>query len=311
MKASLAHSADKYTGEYFMCATPCSQGVNHSVYITIGKEASDDSKISLRLLGYSDGNIHEFYLIEGQKRDENNFSLMSLATSKYEIDEGSGAAFNFEQGTVELKLIGNNCEDMTFCKNGGQFDDTQQKLNNNIHPFTIYNDLVDIGTPPELALKRLYGKKYKGGLIFHLNIEEGTGLVAATEDQGHDLEWGCELLYSNIASGQGQNGIPESDQIGDGMSNTEIMLSVCNTDESAAKLCGELGKEWFLPSKSELELMYNNLHANGYGGFAAASYWSSTGEVALDLAWALDFAHHRQNRFTFNSKLHVRAAQAF
>ena len=291
-----------------MCATPCPQGTNPAVFITIKKKASDENKLRLSLSAYTDGKIHEFYLIEGQKNDEHHFSLMSLENSKYELDEGSAAVFDFEQGTVELKLLGNNCEQMTFSRMDGKFDDTQRQLDNGIHPLEIYQELVDKGTPPELALKRFYGKKYKEGLIFYLNAEEGTGLIAATSDQSDNEEWGCESLYSEINAGLR---VPEGEQINDGQANTKAIWPLCQNDGGAAKLCREFGQEWFLPSKKELDLMFTNLHLNGHGDFAATNYWSSTGAHPIQLAWALDFGHNHQNLCTLGSRFHVRAAKAF
>ena len=37
-----------------------------------------------------------------------------------------------------------------------------------------------------------------------------------------------------------------------------------------------IGNDWFLPSRNELVAMFNNLKAEGVGGFADDSYWSST-----------------------------------
>ena len=34
--------------------------------------------------------------------------------------------------------------------------------------------------------------------------------------------------------------------------------------------------DWYLPNKSELDLIYQNMHKNGLGGFTDRSYWSSS-----------------------------------
>ncbi len=39
---------------------------------------------------------------------------------------------------------------------------------------------------------------------------------------------------------------------------------------------GVMHKDWFLPSKDELDLMYQNLHKKNLGGFSDGNYWSST-----------------------------------
>ena len=48
--------------------------------------------------------------------------------------------------------------------------------------------------------------------------------------------------------------------------------------------------DWFLPGRDELELMYLNLHVNGYGGFTTArSYYSS--EAAGNQPTSRNFAN--------------------
>ncbi len=86
--------------------------------------------------------------------------------------------------------------------------------------------------------------------------------------------------------------------IGEGYSNTKILVDKMKdaaylsssgtetTSDYAARLCHELG--WFLPSKDELDLMYENLHKQGLGSFADFYYWSSS-EGRADLAWGQRF----------------------
>ena len=46
--------------------------------------------------------------------------------------------------------------------------------------------------------------------------------------------------------------------------------------------------DWRLPDRGELDLMYENLHAKGLGGFSSAWYWSATANGA-DNAWNKNF----------------------
>jgi len=56
--------------------------------------------------------------------------------------------------------------------------------------------------------------------------------------------------------------------------------SPCDTLCAAAQLCYELnlnGKtDWFLPSRGELNFIYENLYLNDHGSLANDFYWSST-----------------------------------
>ena len=60
--------------------------------------------------------------------------------------------------------------------------------------------------------------------------------------------------------------------------------------EDAKKACADLGEGWRLPSKDELNYLYQNRVAFDNGGFASALYWSST-EVDNVFAWVQDFGY--------------------
>jgi hypothetical protein len=51
------------------------------------------------------------------------------------------------------------------------------------------------------------------------------------------------------------------------------------SQHGALIVCGNLGHGWRLPTKSELELMYSELHKKGEGNFKNSYYWSTNGEV--------------------------------
>ncbi len=69
--------------------------------------------------------------------------------------------------------------------------------------------------------------------------------------------------------------------------------------------------DWFLPSRDELNEMYENLHDDGLGGFASELYWSSS-EDSADLAWEQHFGTGGQGSYLKNdNEPKVRAARAF
>ena len=69
-------------------------------------------------------------------------------------------------------------------------------------------------------------------------------------------------------------------------------------------------KDWFLPSKDLLNLMYTNLHRKGNSGFAADWYWSST-EADIYYVWLQHFVSGSQYTSDKLSTLRVRAVRAF
>ena len=147
------------------------------------------------------------------------------------------------------------------------------------------------------------GDIYAGGIVFYLD-GTGGGLVAVGSDQSSDIEWGG---YETSIGGT-------SRALGTGAANTSAIVNVLGSGTYAAKLCTDLTMvgydDWFLPSYSELNLMYQNLHQLGIGGFSDSIYWSSSEYNSIG-AWVRNFGNGDYgygNKFaTFN----VRAVRAF
>lgn len=194
-----------------------------------------------------------------------------------------------------------DCPDGYFGTNCESVDPTQIQalLNSGKSPIELFNGGI--------TLEQLYGKTYEGGLIFYLNTTNGTGMVAAAEDQSMGTEWGCYQMDISGAIGVG---------VGTGAQNTMDILNGCGELGIAARICGELNinnrNDWFLPSMEELDLMRINLHNQGHGGFANEYYWSSR-QNPPDSADGGKAKHFDGGNGTFdkNSLQRVRAARAF
>jgi hypothetical protein len=162
----------------------------------------------------------------------------------------------------------------------------QQRLNFGETPMHIYNSGIPVDS--------LYGKTYKGGLIFYLDISDlhpFEGLVVAPSNQNESAAWGC--LSINVSIPDSDDGTGPGADIGDGTTNTAgIDADSCSSIGDAAVICADLilngYDDWLLPSILELGEMYFNLHLNGHGGFSSSNYWSSTERNDL-LAWQLRF----------------------
>ena len=105
--------------------------------------------------------------------------------------------------------------------------------------------------------------------------------------------------------------------IGTGQSNTTIIVTWLNSNYEtgcAAERCDALVyggySDWFLPSKDELNLMRENLHLKGVGGFADYCYWSSS-ERRNYGAWDQDFDNGNQGNGGKSNRNYVRAVRAF
>lgn len=261
--------------------------------------------------------------------------VLSTQSCKDECDDvlcQNGGTCNEGNCDCPDGFSGPNCEieDLCFgitCENNGTcVDGTCDCLpgytGDNCENFdtTQIQFLLDGGkTPKELfdggiILDSLYGKIYEEGIIFYLNTDNGTGLVAATSDQSDGAEWGCYETnisgLNNVQSNPSDTETEEGAKIGDGAANTIAILAECTDAGIAAKLCRDLGEDWFLPSRGELNLMYTNLHSKDHGMFTAEFYWSST-EHNDYFAWHQFFAVGGQiiDEKTYNFR--VRAARAF
>jgi hypothetical protein len=154
--------------------------------------------------------------------------------------------------------------------------------------------------------KHKIGDMYKGGYIFYIN-RWGKGMCAAPKEASKGSLWGC---YGNLIDGA--NGFER----GTGKENTKDILSGCDETKSAAYVCDNYATEdyddWYLPSIEELELMYNELHVQGFGEFYGGRYWSSTQDFSLG-AWYFNFSTgERGNDRTKNDEgLKVRAVRSF
>jgi hypothetical protein len=162
----------------------------------------------------------------------------------------------------------------------------------------------DVNDPPPPAI----GDTYQGGIIFYLD-GSGGGLIAAPSDQTN-AAWGC---YGQSIGGT-------SSALGTGAANTTAIVSGCSETAIAAKICEDYTdgtySDWFLPSKDELNLMYENIgqgNVSGLGNvgnFASTYYWSST-EYDSDRAWLQYFANGGQYDNVKGNTNNVRAVRAF
>jgi len=172
---------------------------------------------------------------------------------------------------------------------------------------TSYGDEVSFTTTGYgLAI----GDTYQGGIIFYLD-GNGGGLTSTPSDQSTSAEWGC---YGTLITGA------EGTAIGTGYQNTIDIEAACTTANTAADICINLSfgsySDWFLPSKDELNLMFQYIgqgNASGLGnigGFANNGYWSSTEYTSND-AWQQYFNNGDQFNYNKSNSICVRAIRAF
>jgi len=147
------------------------------------------------------------------------------------------------------------------------------------------------------------GQSYQGGIIYWLDATEQHGLIAATADQSTGIQWFNGSFTTTNAVRDG---------IGAGMYNTERIIANQGIGSYAAQICsnyqgGGYG-DWYLPSKYELNLLYQQKAA--VSGFVSFYYWSST-ENGNGNAWMQFFGSGTQSNISKDYTNRVRAVRAF
>jgi hypothetical protein len=151
-----------------------------------------------------------------------------------------------------------------------------------------------------------------GGWIFYDKGVFSNGwryLEAAPAGTEFRAEWGA---YERNVKGT-------STAVGTGKRNTQIIVEYLRKRREsgrAAQMCDGLTvgnnnafDDWFLPSKDELNLMYQNLGQKGLGGFSDNYYWSSS-QYSTDYSWVQRFSDGDQGHGKTGTHS-VRAARAF
>ena len=155
------------------------------------------------------------------------------------------------------------------------------------------------------------GESYGGGIVFFVYDNGQHGLIAATADQSGGVQWFNGTFRFTGTSGTG---------IGAGEMNTTMIISNLIRDNEtgsfAARLCANYSVtasgitygDWYLPSKDELLLLYQNKGV--VGGFNTGGYWSSTETSSLSASFVL-FSNGSASTLDKDGGNSVRAIRAF
>lgn len=156
------------------------------------------------------------------------------------------------------------------------------------------------------------GDSIQGGIIAYIlsssdagydpNVQHG--LIVSPQDQSTSATWwnGSHTVTGATAT-----------TFGTGLSNTNAIVSNQGVGNYAAKLCSDLVlngySDWYLPSKTELNLLYNNVFEEG--GFSRYEYYWTASESSANEAWAQDFYDGTMLVKDKNIAYAVRAVRAY
>lgn len=147
------------------------------------------------------------------------------------------------------------------------------------------------------------GQKHQGGVIFYLDASGQHGLVASETNQSNTIRW---YNGTYVVTGSTDNAV------GKGYETTTLIIDRQGAGSYAASRCEELTlngySDWFLPSKNELNLLYQQ--RNQIGDFTEGYYWCSAEYDSLH-AWNQYFPYGPQYYANKADPACVRAIRAF
>ena len=209
---------------------------------------------------------------------------------------------------------------MVFCTNCASGDGELQVNYASGWKNAAGGDITD--PPPQI------GDYRDGGIVFYIasppvdldgDGDLDTGLVCAVEDHTNAIAWIIGGSTQTTANGG------TSASIGHGQTNTTAMMNQVGYIGGAAKACNDYSitvngitySDWFLPSKDELNQMYQNREtinttaaANSGSNFFDYYYWSST-EYDVNSAWGQNFDFGGQTNIPKDYSTKLRAVRAF
>ncbi len=169
----------------------------------------------------------------------------------------------------------------------------------------------------QMGFTHFIGERFGGGIVYHLwkdSLAVEHGLIVTITNQSNSQVW------SNVDL----NGIGWAAQYtGDGLSNSNAIISQNGHINSAAKICLDLVLEgqsdWYLPSYDEFDLLgQNRLNVNKkLASINGANvllnetlYWTST-ERDYKKAWSYSFGNNFNGDTFKNDYQYVRAIRSF
>jgi len=245
--------------------------------------------------------------------------LNSLKATANHVVVVTNKTFDSDINFIEFYLKGNGTVDFyvdgsirkacpltdSWVKHGFYFEKGSHTFKWELDGVSANLDAIHFKKETQLAV----GTYYRGGIIAYLSNTNQHGIVAAPEDQSTGIQW-----YNGDYINTGTIGR----EMGAGKLNTVKIFQIQGTGDYAAKICKDLVlngyDDWYLPSRDELNLLYQN--RNAIGGFMSASvtpssgYWSSS-EDSRTTAWSQRFDTGTQESHYKNSTFDVRAIRTF
>ncbi|MEJ5363247.1 MAG: DUF1566 domain-containing protein [Spirochaetota bacterium] len=128
------------------------------------------------------------------------------------------------------------------------------------------------------------------------------------EAMRYDLRSTGIVWEQQLQAGQYRETGATASDIGTGFTNTCTIIQVLGEADYAAYACATSFDGWYLPSKDELQQLFQ--YKSMIGNFTSYNYWSST-ESTTSKAWCQNFNSGTQSTQYKNSAYRVRAIRQF
>lgn len=152
------------------------------------------------------------------------------------------------------------------------------------------------------------GESYGGGIVFYVYENGKHGLIVSSTDQSTAVYWSQSATYTTTNAVR--------DGINAGMANTERIIFSQGIGNYAAQVAanykgGGFG-DWYLPSITELNLLYAQRQLMFSIGYSNTYYWSSNENPSnKQQAWAYNFTGSGYYGTKYYNLASVRAIRSF
>ena len=217
-------------------------------------------------------------------------------------DEGD--IVTIAHNTGNLAII--NFDGASYC-----FDYWVDSYGNIYYPGGTYTMLTSLVLDACYRPYRVGDTGPAGGIVFYIKDDYSDNWRYLEAMRKDVLQTGI-VWEEQIASGQYRQTGTTAVEIGAGLPNTQLCIQVLGEGNYAAKVCSTISTgnyfDWHLPSKDELNILYQNKAM--IGNFTSYNYWSSS-ESTTSKAWCQNLSTGSQNTQYKNNTYRVRAIRRF
>lgn len=190
-------------------------------------------------------------------------------------------------------------------------------MKNQVFIFLLLLSLASNAQRPDIKI----GDTLQCGIVFHVQQDSGRQriLIASMTDQSTSIAWNNGSFISTFATTDILFDRANAERVISAQGNGNYAASLCKNFSLSDSSCPIKDTMWYLPSVSELRLMYQVLDSSGRLKFAKEGYWSSVEFMDASnpqrskqkKAMIVDFFNGRVISNNKSNKYHVRAIREF